>query len=450
MDLFLIFNQNSKTMIDRRNFLLATAGSLTALDLFSKIDKGFTKQLEKNLNKLENMSLDASAENEDFWGWVRQSYTVSPNIINLNNGGVSPQAKVVQDAHIRFYQYSNEAPSYYMWRILDQGREGLREKLANLCGVLPEEIAINRNATEGLNTVIFGLNLKAGDEVVLSTFDYPNMMNAWKQREKRDKIKLVWINIPQPLEDEKAIVKLYQDAITSKTKIVHITHMINWTGNFVPTKVIADMAHAKGCEVIVDGAHSFAQIDFKIEDTGADYFATALHKWLGAPFGTGLLYIKKEKIKNIWALLSSVDPDGGDIKKFESLGTRSFAAEMAIGTAVEFHNIIGGKRKEARLRYLKNYWTEKAVKLPKAKLFTAVKPEFSCAVATFGFEGWQAQQIDAKLMEKHKVHCVSMILEKVNGVRIAPNVYTNTQDLDILVKGLTEISKMDPPPAPPK
>jgi selenocysteine lyase/cysteine desulfurase len=437
-------------MVNRRNFLLAAAGSVTALDLFSTIDKGFTKQLEKNLNKLENMSFDAAAENEDFWGWVRQGYTVSPNIINLNNGGVSPQPKVVQDAHIRFYQYCNEAPSYYMWRILDQGREGLREKLANLAGVLPEEIAINRNATEGLNTVIFGLNLKEGDEVVLSTFDYPNMMNAWKQREKRDKIKLVWINIPQPLEDEKAIVKLYQDAITSKTKIVHITHMINWTGNFVPTKAIADMAHAKGCEVIVDGAHSFAQIDFKIADTGADYFATALHKWLGAPFGTGLLYIKKEKIKNIWALLSSVDPDGSDIKKFESLGTRSFAAEMAIGTAVEFHNLIGGKRKEARLRYLKNYWTEKVVKLPKAKLFTAVKPEFSCAVATFGFEGWQAQQIDAKLMEKHKVHCVSMILENVNGVRIAPNVYTNTQDLDILVKGLTEISKMDPPTAPPK
>ena len=153
-------------MINRRNFLMAAAGSVTALDLFSTIDKGFTKQLEKNLNKLENMSLDASAENEDFWGWVRSSYTVSPNIINFNNGGVSPQAKIVQDAHIRFYQYSNEAPSYYMWRILDQGREGLREKLANLCGVLPEELAINRNATEGLNTIIFGLNLKAGDEVV--------------------------------------------------------------------------------------------------------------------------------------------------------------------------------------------------------------------------------------------------------------------------------------------
>lgn len=432
-------------MMDRRNFLFATAGSLTALDLFSSIDLPFAKQLDKHLNKLENMSFDAAAENEDFWGWIRQSYTVSPNIINLNNGGVSPQPKIVQDAHIRFYQYSNEAPSYYMWRILDQGREALREKLATLCGVLPEELAINRNATEGLNNVIFGLNLKAGDEVVLSTFDYPNMMNAWKQREKRDKIKLNWINIPQPTDDAAAIVKLYEKAITPKTKIVHITHMMNWTGNFVPVKAIADMAHSKGCEVIVDAAHSFGQIDMKFGETGADYLATSLHKWLCAPFGSGLMYIKKDKIKNVWALLSSVDPDGSDMKKFESIGTRSFASEMAIGTAVDFHNLIGGKRKEARLRYLKDYWATKCHKLPKANFYTSMKPEFSCAVATIGFEGWQAQQIEAKLFEKHKVHSVSMILEKVNGIRIAPNVYTNTEDLDVLVKGLTEISKMEAP-----
>jgi selenocysteine lyase/cysteine desulfurase len=431
--------------MNRRNFLMATAGTVSALDLFSSINLPFAKQLEKHLNKLENQSTDAAAENEDFWNWIRESYTVSPNIINLNNGGVSPQPKVVQDAHIRFYQYSNEAPSYYMWRILDQGREGLRNKLANLCGVLPEELAINRNATEGLNSIIFGLNLKEGDEVVLSTFDYPNMMNAWKQREKRDKIKLVWINIPQPLEDSKAIVKLYENAITSKTKIVHITHMINWTGNIVPCKAIADMAHNKGCEVIVDAAHSFGHINFTLEETGADYLATSLHKWLSAPFGSGLLYIKKEKIKNIWALLSAVEPDGSDIKKFESLGTRSFASEMAIGTAVDFHNLIGAKRKEARLRYLKNYWAEKVIKLPKCNFYTSLKSDYSCAIATVGFEGWQAQQIDARLFEKQKVHTVSMILEKVNGVRITPNVYTNLQDLDVLIKGFTDISKLDPP-----
>jgi selenocysteine lyase/cysteine desulfurase len=213
----------------------------------------------------------------------------------------------------------------------------------------------------------------------------------------------------------------------------------------VPCKAIADMAHKKGCEVIVDAAHSFAHFDFKLEDTGADYLATSLHKWLGAPFGSGLLYIKKEKIKKVWALLSAVEPDGSDIKKFESLGTRSFASEMAIGTAIDFHNIIGAKRKEARLRFLKDYWAEKAVKLPKAKLFTSLKPQYSCAIGNIGFEGWDAHQIDNKLFDNYKIHCVSIVHEKVNGVRLTPNVYTNLQELDFLVKGLTEISKMEVP-----
>ena len=426
---------------------MASAGSISALDLFSATDPPFTRQFEKYLNVLENKSLSETASDEDFWGWIRESYTVSPNIINLNNGGVSPQPKVVQDAHIRFYQYCNEAPSYYMWRILDQGRENLRIKLADLCGVLPEEIAINRNATEGLNTIIFGLNLKEGDEVVLSTFDYPNMMNAWKQREKRDKIKLIWIDIPQPTENDQAIVQLYEKAITPKTRIVHITHMINWTGNVVPSRAIADMAHKKGCEVIVDAAHSFAHLDFKLEDTGADYLATALHKWLSAPFGSGLMYIKKEKIKKVWALLSSTEPDGDSIKKFENLGTRSFAAEMAIGTAADFYTIIGAKRKEARLRFLKDYWTQKVKDLPKLKLYSSLQPAYSCAIATVGVEGWQAQQIEGHLFEKYKIHSVSMILENVNGIRVTPNVYTSTQDLDLLVKGLKEISEMAPPPA---
>ncbi|MCZ8283956.1 MAG: aminotransferase class V-fold PLP-dependent enzyme [Bacteroidia bacterium] len=432
--------------MNRRNFLLTSAATLSALDLFSSIDKDFTRNLEKQLSKLENQSFDASVENEDFWGWVRENYTISANLVNLNNGGVSPQPKVVQEAHIRNYQFSNEAPSYYMWRILNDQREGLRHKLADLCGVLPEELAINRNATEGLNSIIFGLDLKEGDEVVLSTFDYPNMMNAWKQREKRDHIKLVWVDIPQPTEDDDTIVKLYENAITSKTKIVHITHLINWTGNIVPCKAIADMAHQKGCEVIVDGAHSFAHLDYKIGDTGADYFATSLHKWLGAPFGSGLLYIKKDKIKNVWALLSSAEPDGDDITKFENLGTRSFASEMAIGTAIDFHNIIGAKRKEARLRFLKDHWIEKAVKLPKATMFTSLKPRYSCAIAGIGFEGWQAQQIEANLFEHYKIHTGSVIREKVNGIRVSPNVYTNIRELDLLVKGLTEISQLAGPP----
>jgi selenocysteine lyase/cysteine desulfurase len=432
--------------MDRRDFFQkGSAFTIGGLAFLSSINKTFASSFEKQLNRLENMSPGAAAEDDDFWNWIRESFTVSPNLINLNNGGVSPQPKVVQDAHIRYYQYSNEAPSYYMWRILDAGREALRNKLADLAGVSAEEIAINRNATEGLNTIIFGLNLKAGDEVVLSKYDYPNMTNAWKQREKRDGIKLVWVDIPQPTEDDATIVDIYRKAITNKTKIVHITHLINWTGNIVPSKAIADMAHSKGCEVIVDGAHSFAHIDYKIEDTGADYFATSLHKWMTAPFGSGMMYIKKDKIKNIWALLSAVEPDGGDIRKFESLGTRSMASEMAIGAAVDFHNLIGGKRKEDRLRFLKNYWVEKTKDLPKAKLYTSLKPQYSCALTCIGFEGWKAHDLDAYLYEKHKVHVVSIIHEKVNGVRITPNVYTSVKDLDVLVKGLTNFSKQEVP-----
>lgn len=432
--------------MNRRNFLWSTAGTLGSLEALSTIDKKFTINLEQHLTKLEQLGNAAAAEQDDFWAWIKNSYTVNANIINLNNAGVCPQPKIVQDAAARFYSYSNEAPSYYMWRILDQQREGLRNKLAELAGVSSEEIAINRNATEGLNSVIFGLDLNEGDEVVLSSFDYPNMMNAWKQREKRDKIKLVWIDIPQPTENDAELVRLYENAITPKTKIVHITHLINWTGNLVPVKAIADMAHRKGCEVIVDGAQTFAHLDFKIPDTGADYFATSLHKWLCAPFGSGLLYIKKNKIKKVWALLSSAEPDSEDIKKFESLGTRSFASEMAIGAAVDFHLSIGAKRKEERLRFLKNYWAEKVKHLPGIKLPTSFLPEYSCAMAVAGFEGWEAQQIESRLFERYKIHTVSIVHKEVNGIRISPNVYTSTHELDVLVKGLTEISQTTPPP----
>jgi selenocysteine lyase/cysteine desulfurase len=434
----------SKTS-DRRSFLKQTAGVAGALSLTGFMDPLFAAEMQEQAEKVASMSPAEAAQNEDFWGWVRENYTVSSNIINLNNGGVSPQPKVVQDAHIKYYQMCNEGPSYYMWRILDQGRESLRMKLADLAGCSAEEIAINRNSTEGLNTIIFGLNLKAGDEVVVSKYDYPNMMNAWKQREKRDGIKLVWIDLPLPCEDDAILVSAFEKAITAKTKIVHITHMINWNGQLLPSKAIADMAHSKGCEVIVDGAHTFAHIDYKIADLGADYYATSLHKWLCAPFGSGLMYIKKDKIKNIWALLSNDNPDGEDIRKFESLGTRSFASEMAIGNAVDFHNIIGSKRKEERLRYLKNYWAEKAVKIPKVKLNTSLLPKYSCALANVSVEGWEVADLDSRLFEKYKIHVVGINREAIHGVRVTPNVYTSLKDLDRLVMALEEISKMDPP-----
>ena len=427
-------------MFNRKKFIQHTALATAGLSLLDFMQPVQAAEFKKHLQRVALKEPAAVATDEDFWNFIREQYTVSPNIINLNNGGVSPQPKPVQDAHIRFYQYCNEAPSYYMWRILDQGREPLRAKLAELAGCSPEEIAINRNTTEGLNTIIFGLNLKAGDEIVLSKYDYPNMMNAWKQREKRDGLKLNWVDLNLPEENDEAIVAKYASAVTAKTKIVHITHMINYTGQLLPARKIADMAHAKGCEVIVDASHSFAHIDYKIPDLDADYFATSLHKWLCAPFGTGFMYIKKEKIKNVWALLSAPVPDADNIGKFESIGTRSFAAEMAIGNAIDFQYLVGNKRKEERLRYLKNYWCNKAIKIPKVKLYTSLKDEYSCAIANFTIEGLKPEDIDAKLFEKKKIHCTTINHENVHGVRITPHVYTTLRDLDRLVEGITEIA----------
>lgn len=432
-------------MTSRRDFLKKaglTAGALSLPGIFEPLlASGFQNAIER----VNGVSPVEAATDEDFWNWVRMQFTVNPNIINLNNGGVSPQPKPVQDAHIRYYQYCNEGPSFYMWRELDRGREPLRRRLAELAGADPEEIAINRNSTEGLNTIIFGLNLKAGDEVIVSKQDYPNMLNAWKQREKRDGIKLVWVNHELPSEDEVKLTKTYTDAFTDKTKIVHVTHMINWTGQILPVRKIADAAHARGIEVICDSAHTFAHIKYSIPELGCDYWATSLHKWLCAPFGSGMMWVKKDKIKNIWALLSNNEPDGTDIRKFESLGTRSFASEMAISAAVDFHLLIGAERKEARLNYLKKYWVDKVSKVPGFKLNTSLNPKFACSLTNFSIDGFKPEEIDVKLIEKYKIHTVAINWENIHGVRVTPSVYTSLGDLDNLAKAITEIAAAGPP-----
>jgi selenocysteine lyase/cysteine desulfurase len=423
---------------NRRNFIKnATAlGGLLALQPF--LNEGFSNELLAHVNK-SPLNL---AKDENFWNWVRNEFDVSKRMINLNNGGVSPCPRSVQNAMFENFKMSNEAPSYYMWRVLDKNRENLRKKLADIAGTEPNEIAINRNSTEGLNSIIFGLNLQKGDEIIVTKQDYPNMLNAWQQREKRDGIVLKKLDLKLPEDDDAIIVKLFTEAFTSKTKIVHITHIINWTGQILPVKKIANEAHKRGIEVIVDAAHSFAHLDFKIPDLDADYLATSLHKWLYAPFGSGMLYIKKEKIKNVWALLSNNEPDGTDIRKFESLGTRSFASEMAINNAADFYSVLGAARKQERLIYLKQYWTNGVKDLSNIQLNTTLESTKSCAIANVKLRNMTAAQLDNLLWSKYQIHTVNIQWPGIDGVRITPNVYTNTKDLDKLIDALTTLNKM--------
>jgi selenocysteine lyase/cysteine desulfurase len=428
-------------MNDSRRKFIQKAGLLAgAFSVTSLFSYAYAADIEHANKKITGLTPGEVAADEDYWATIQQAYTVNPNIINLNNGGVSPSPKVVQDALERYNKLTNEGPSYFMWRILDQGREPLREKLAELAGTPAEEIAINRNSTEALNTVIYGLDLKKGDEVIGTKQDYPNMINAWKQRSLREGIIYKQISFDFPIENDEAIVSAYEQAITPATKLLHVTHVINWVGQIMPVKKIAQMAHKRGLEVLVDGAHSFGLIDFKIPDLGADYFGTSLHKFLSAPVGSGMLWVKKDKIEKLYPLLCNDKPRSNDIRKFESLGTRSFPIEQAIGEAINFHNAIGSKRKQERIHYLKNYWAAAVSQNPRVKIHTSLDPKYSCAICGVSVTGMTPAELDSELFNKYKIHTVGIVWENISCVRVTPHVYTSLKDVDKLIGAINEIA----------
>ncbi len=425
---------------NRRHFLRRSSRLTGIAAISTFISPSLAKSVEHALDQSKQLSPQDVARDETFWYQIRQAYTVSTTFINLNNGGVSPQPKVVQEAVAFYNRLSNETPTYYMWRLLKREIAVIKSNLAELAGCDAEELVINRNATEALETIIFGLRLQKGDEVVLCKQDYNNMMSAWKQREKRDGIVLRWVDLKMPIEDKNAIIQQYTSLFNQRTKIVHITHMINWNGQILPVKEIAEIAHQQDIEVVVDGAHTFAQFDYNIPDLGCDYFGTSLHKWLCAPFGTGMMYVKKDKIKNLYPLFAAEDPESDRIDKFEAFGTRSLAIEIAIGHAINFHQMIGSERKHQRLLYLKNYWIDRIKDHPKVHIHTSQHPAFGGAIGLFSIEGKTPNEVQKLLHNKPRIHTVAINHTSIHGVRITPNVYTLIKELDKLVKEILKIA----------
>lgn len=426
---------------NRRSFL-QLCKALSAGTLFSSFTgSSHSHDLDRALKAAAGKTPGQLADDEDFWHYVRLSYTNSPSFIDLNSAGVAPAPKVVHDTMKEAADLCNAMPSYNMRRLVDAGKETLRRNLAQLCGCSIQEIAIQRNATEALETVIFGLPLKTGDEVVLSKQDYPSIINAWKQRELRDGIKLVWVNLVLPSEDNDYLANAYIKAFTPRTKVVNITHMINWNGQILPVRRIADAAHKQGIEVVVDGAQSFAQIQFTIPELGADYFGASLHKWLSAPIGTGILYVKKEKIKSLFALYAPPDLQTNNITRFEHFGTHPVYIEQAINKAIDFYDMIGPQRKEQRLMYLKNYWMAKVKDLPNVELGTSMKPGFGCAIGIMNIKNKKTLDVENYLFWNYRIHLIHVELENIKGIRITPNVYTSTKELDMLVEAIREYSK---------
>src|SRR5438046_1937071 len=290
--------------------------------------------------------------------------------------------------------------------------------------------ALAGNASESLEILLMGMDFKSGDEILTTTQDYPRMLTTLRQRERREGLKLKLVQIPIPPKDLNEITAAFASGITNRTKLILIAHQINISGQITPVKAVCEMARAKGIETIVDGAHSFGQFEFQQKDLGCDYFGTSLHKWLFAPKGTGLLYVKREKIEKLWPLMAAESKQAPDIRKFEEIGTHSAAIKLAIGEALLFHNGIGGKRKEARLRYLSRYWMNRLKDVPKIRFNTSFDPNQSCAIANVQIEGTNAEAVAKYLFDKRNIFVTPIIHEEFQGLRITPNVYTTLGELD--------------------
>ena len=373
---------------------------------------------------------ESIARDEDFWREIQQAFTVDRTMINLNNGGVSPSPKVVQDAMRRALEFSNEAPVYTMWRVLEPQVESVRRRLAATFGCDPEELAITRNASEALETVQFGLELKAGDEILTTDQDYPRMITTWRQRERRDGVVLKTVSFPTPPPSLDSLVEIFERAITPRTRVIHFCHITNLTGQIFPVRRICQMARQRGIEAVVDGAHAFAHFPFRHEDLDCDYYGTSLHKWLLAPHGTGFLYVRKSKIEKLWPLMAAGPEMRGNIRKFEEIGTHPAANHNAIAEALTFHEAIGVERKAARLRYLRSIWEERLGRQPRVKLLTSPDPRQSCGLALLSVEGADPGKLTGRLWESYRILVTPIVHPQFQGLRITPNVYTTRREME--------------------
>ncbi len=385
-------------------------------------------------------SAEESARDESFWFDVQRAFLIDRSVVNLNNGGVSPSPAMVLEAQKRHLDFSNSTPPpVALWQVLEPQREGVRARLARLFACDPEELALVRNASEGLQVCQLGFDLQRGDEVLASNQDYPRMITTFQQRARREGIVLKQFSLPVPAEDDGEVVEIYRRNLTPKTKLILVCHVINLTGQILPVKRIVALGRERGIPVVVDGAHSFAHFDFTHADLDCDYFASSLHKWLFAPHGTGLLYVRREKIKGLWPMMAAPETLDSDIRKFEEIGTHPSAQNLAIAEALTFHEGIGPARKTARLRYLTSRWAERLRRNDRVRLHTSLKPGRSCGIANVEIQGVDPVKLGDHLWKRHRILATPIVHPEFQGMRITPSVYTTLEEIDRFCEAMEEV-----------
>ena len=397
--------------------------------------------MERLTNSVSHLPAAAVATDEDFWEGIRKGYKLKPDYINLENGYYCFLPQATLEHYIQHVREVNYQGSYYMRTVQWENKKAMGAKLAAMAGCTVDELIITRNATESLDMVIGGMSWQAGDEAVMAEQDYGAMLNHFKLMKRRYNIVNKVVSVPKHPKSDEEIVALYANAITDKTRLLMVCHMINITGHILPIRKICDMAHAKGVPVLVDGAHAFAHFSYAISDLNCDYYATSLHKWLSVPLGAGFLYVKKGKANTVWPLLAEEEGDPNDIYQLNHIGTHPVHTDLAIANAIDFHNLIGSQRKEERLRYLQRYWTDQVRDVPNVVVNTPVEPKRSCGIANVGIKGMSPKDLAETLMKRYKIFTVAIDGANVQGCRITPNVYTTPAELDVFVAALKELSR---------
>ncbi|EOZ93714.1 Cysteine desulfurase [Indibacter alkaliphilus LW1] len=419
--------------MDKRTFLknLALTGIASTASF---------KALSKTIDSYSHLSADQLALDEGFWMKIREGYRLKPDYINLENGYYCFVPQQTLENYIKHIKEINYQGSWYFRTVQWDNKDQVVAKLAKQFGGKPEEVAITRNATESLDIIISGFPWQKGDEAIYAAQDYGSIKNMFELVARRHGVVNRVVDIPNHPKSDEEIVQIYEKAIGSNTKLIMVSHMINITGQILPVKKIVDMAHSYGVEVMLDGAHCIAHFDFKIEETGCDYYACSLHKWLSVPLGAGLLYVKKDKISKIWPLLAPYELDQLTVKNISHIGTEPVATTLAINDALDYYDMIGAKRKEERLRYLQLYWTDQVRDVPGITVNTPKEPGRSCGIANVGIDKLKPAELANILMDKYSIYTVAIDGFGVHGCRITPNIYTTPRELDKFVKSLKELA----------
>ena len=387
-----------------------------------------------------HLGLEEVASNEDFWMKVRGDYDLKPDYINLENGYYCFMPRHTMEHLIEHMRNVNYEGSYYMRTVQWENKKKVAARVGDIVGCSADEVAITRNTTESLDLIIGGMHWNAGDEAVMAEQDYGAMLNHFEFVAKRFGVVNKRVSVPNHPKNDEEIVDLYASAITDKTRLLMVCHMINITGQVLPIRKICDMAHARGVEVMVDGAHAYSHIDFQMADLDCDYYGASLHKWLSAPLGSGMLYVKKDKIDNVWPLLAAGNFDSNDIRRLNHIGTDPVHVDLGIVNAIEYQNALGLKRKEARLKYLQQYWTSQLRDHPRVIINTPADVNRHGAIGNVHIEGWDPRELADTLFNDYRIFTVGINRPGVVGLRITPNVYTTPDELDALVAAIKELS----------